>query len=310
MSFVLPLMSVILKSSERLELCAGCYVAPIPRDLVGRMEEDGPTMGGYRFSKDPVGLYFDVDELNTAKKLNHFQTQKLAVFTAMCIRLSTGIPIDVPFWLDIREKDLRQYGRTMIRTFRTGNDYTYPIDEGLQRTNLDIYCGGIPTLTELYTRWDNKHRLLRAIEFASIGFQTFHAPTRLVNHVTYMECLFAGSTAELSFRLAAALSWYLAAGKQADEREAVFQTVKDIYDTRSKVVHGNPSRGKTHLGVHLEQVEMLNTEIFNAIILRRHIELLGRNDDHYAAQLRKLALGLPGDFLETIKVPEGQARPA
>lgn len=299
MSFVLPLLSVSLNSNERLTLCDGCYVDAIDRDLLRRMEGDGPIMGGYHFSVTPIGLYFEIGNLATANHINHYQTQKLAVFTAMCLRLSTGIPLDIPFWLDIRGDDLYQYGRTMVRTFRTESNYTYPIDEGIQRTNLDIYCRGLPILTELYTRWDNRHRLLRAIEFASIGFQTFHAPTRLVNHVTYLETLFAGSTTELSFRLAASISWYLASDKSSEEREEVFQQVKEIYDTRSKVVHGNPSRGRTHLTRHLEQVEILNSEIFNTIIENTHIELLGRPDDYFALQLRKLALGLPGDFLGT-----------
>jgi hypothetical protein len=58
----------------------------------------------------------------------------------------------------------------------------------------------------------------------------------LVDAVIAWESLFAGTDAgELSFRIAAAMSWLM--GRTADDRLALHREITSLYGTRSRVVH-------------------------------------------------------------------------
>ena len=65
--------------------------------------------------------------------------------------------------------------------------------------------------------------------------------TRLVDNVTALEALL-GTTVEISFRLSAKVAGILA--NDDDERVAIYNQVRDYYDTRSRVVHGEPLKAK------------------------------------------------------------------
>jgi hypothetical protein len=64
---------------------------------------------------------------------------------------------------------------------------------------------------------------------------------RLLDTTTALEALF-DDKGEIAFKLAFRVASLLAADD--DEREAMFNSVKRFYDTRSRVVHGSPLKGK------------------------------------------------------------------
>lgn len=219
----------------------------------------------------------------------------------MLIRLSTGVPIDMPFWFDVDDDVVHGYGRTLVRTFRIGNHYKYPIDNGKQFGGLQKLPKGINTLINLFLTQTTQNRIIRAIEFSSVGFQMFHAPTRLVNQVTFLETLFnskSSKSTEITFQLSSSISWYLRAQKTPEEREQLFELVKDIYNARSRVVHGDDNNNPTY-GIRKSLIiaEDLNTEIFNAILEKNHINLFSMGEKRRKKQLQKLSIGIPCDFL-------------
>jgi hypothetical protein len=62
----------------------------------------------------------------------------------------------------------------------------------------------------------------------------------VVDAVVAWEALFGDSSGELRFRIAAAMAWLLAPD-DADSRDALFTEVRDLYDVRSRLVHGGAS---------------------------------------------------------------------
>jgi hypothetical protein len=217
----------------------------------------------------------------------------------MLIRLTTGKPIDMPFWLDAEDRDeIRGFGQTLVRTYRTGPRDTYKLDDELALERMNNLSKGVDRLVELFIREKDKNRIIRGIEFVSIGFQTFHIPTRIVNQVTFLETLFTTSRNEITFQLASRLSWYLATS-DAIRREDKFNLVKNIYDARSRVVHGehtnNPVR---NLMKWLIEAEELNTEVFNVILAKNHIDAFSASEKRRERELKKLTIGVPCDFLD------------
>jgi hypothetical protein len=71
--------------------------------------------------------------------------------------------------------------------------------------------------------------------------RTIRSDTRLVETITAVEALL-GTDIEINFRLAFRISQIL--GDDDDERLAIFDQMKRYYDTRSRVVHGEPLKGK------------------------------------------------------------------
>jgi len=71
--------------------------------------------------------------------------------------------------------------------------------------------------------------------------RTIRYDTCLVETITAVEALL-GTDIEINFRLAFRISQIL--GNDDDERLAIFDQMKRYYDTRSRVVHGEPLKGK------------------------------------------------------------------
>lgn len=67
---------------------------------------------------------------------------------------------------------------------------------------------------------------------------------KLIDFITAFEALFLkGVEGELSYRLALRCAYSL--GKDGDERKRVFEILRNTYDARSKIVHGEPIQSKS-----------------------------------------------------------------
>ena len=148
----------------------------------------------------------------------------------------------------------------------------------------------------LYVGERSKNRVLRAAEFAFIGFQTFHIPTRIVNHVTFLETLFSTSNTEIAHQLSSRIAWYLAPADEED-REELFYAVKKIYSARSRVVHGSSFAGKEEeMREQLATVEDLNRKVFAKILSANHVATFSSRDKRRIKELQKLGLGVSSKF--------------
>ena len=146
----------------------------------------------------------------------------------------------------------------------------------------------------LYITERSKNRVLRAVEFTSIGFQTFHVPTRLVNHVTFLETLFSTSNSEIAHQLSSRIAWYLAPA-DGEQREELFYIAKKIYGARSQTVHGS-SYNDVKMRGHLESVEDLNRKVFTKILSAGHVATFSDPDKFRVKELQKLGLGIASTF--------------
>lgn len=90
--------------------------------------------------------------------------------------------------------------------------------------------------------------------------------TRLVDLITAAEAL-VGTSIEISFRLSFRIAGILA--ESDDERLAIFHDVRDFYDTRSRVVHGQPLEAKHR--THLEDYPVLRGYVRRLLTAFMHL---------------------------------------
>ena len=295
----MPLLNATLRHSDEYKLCGGCAITRLDNEVLKALKADKAIVGGYENSVErlSVGLTFTLGDLPFEPKLSRTELIRLGIYCAVLMRLATGVPVDVPFWFDVDKKVVVMFGRTTIRTYTPFGNYVYILDDGIAENGLSNLVPRLEALIHLARKEDIQNRLVRAIDFASVGFQTRHTPTRLVNHVTFMETLFTTTSAEISFQLASAISWYLKASEPAEERFRAFEDIRDLYNARSRVVHGDDQKDVLKdAGKISRRVETLNTEIFNVLLSKNHIDAFSMSEDRRRKELRKLALGVSSAF--------------
>jgi hypothetical protein len=102
--------------------------------------------------------------------------------------------------------------------------------------------------------------------------------------------------------LSSCISWYLKANTPSDEREELFEKAKDIYNIRSRIVHGDNYKNPIHgIGKFLIIAEELNTTVFNQILAQDHIKLFSMSEKRRRKQLQKLSIGVPCEFLSFVQ---------
>ena len=272
--------SAELNYVDSIELGPGVSIIRLNPQYRQRLQDDKVLLSGYQSSLDRLSTRISLQP-SISLRDKHFSLNgalSLAIFLSFALRLATGIPFDIPFWFDVSENDnILGIGRTSIRTYRSWPRYQYPIDKGITIRNINHIIPHLPSLVEKYIKLHDSDKIIKAIEFAAIGFQTFHIPTRLINQVMFMEILFSTDIQELSFQLASRISWYLKHSHNPKEREELFKKTKKIYTMRSKIVHGENQKNKeksyTQMRQMLEQTESINSEIFREILKQNHIEL-------------------------------------
>ncbi len=291
----IPFVDAHFSTRKKIKLGKGIEIIETPKTFIERLEKDEKDHYRYRssFDKMNIGLRITPSQsIFEGKRFSQDGIHDIGIVCSLIIRLATGIPIDFPFWFDYSKEDnIRSYGASLVRTYRTGPRYYYPIDTGKQFDGLKILIKHFDTLLKLFLEEKSNNRIVRAIEFASIGFQTFHIPTRLVNHVIFLETLFSNSNNEIAFQLASKIALYLHKKSEFTKKENTFKNVKEIYKLRSKVVHGNSLKDINKQ--LLDKVEELNTTVFNTILRNNDIDLFSLGNEALNKQFNKLSLGIP-----------------
>ena len=119
---------------------------------------------------------------------------------------------------------------------------------------------------------------------------------RLVDSVIAWENLFGTSEGEPRLRISAAMAWLLA--RSGVERQDLQREVKQLYDDRSKIVHGASFNEVAIAEKASRALELARRSL--RVLLQERPELLGLPD----GAARSLSLILSGDFAER---PEGSA---
>ena len=299
-SIILPLIDSNLNHSDSIELIPGVHVTRLGPQYREHLQKDKVLIGGYQRSLERmfVGLSLEPSIAYKKRQLSLAESLLMAIFVTFTLRLATEVTIDIPFWLDLSTDGLiLGCGRTLVRTYRTSPPYTYPLDEGRTHDHIELLRPHLSSLLHRYLENPDTDRVIKALEFASVGFQTLHVPTRIVNQVTFMEVLFSSEVQELSFQLASRISWYLRHSHSHAEREDIFEAVKGIYRMRSEIVHGASGKNlRALMRQRLKQSEFVNSEIFREMLAHNHIDLFSAKNRK--EHLRKLSLGLPCDFFK------------
>lgn len=85
-------------------------------------------------------------------------------------------------------------------------------------------------------------RIQSSILFFKVATETFRNETRLVNFSIALESIFSTDNIELSYRISLRVSFFL--GNNSVERKKIFEEVREIYNLRSRIVHGNVLKKK------------------------------------------------------------------
>ena len=138
---IVPLLDATLNEHQYINFCPGCSIVEITQNYIDKLKENEGISRYYKRSINDIkiGFCFTPIEAFPAQRLRSPDSLKLAIFCCMVIRLSTGVPIDVPFWLDVSENgDLLDFERTLVRTYRNEPKYNYPLDEEIAFERLDL----------------------------------------------------------------------------------------------------------------------------------------------------------------------------
>lgn len=298
---VIPLFDAELSFEDSYELCDGISVFTLKQDYEEYLRSKPELIARYESSLRYMkcGLSIEPMMIKNSEKLNLVNLIKFGVFIALSIRLATGVPIDIIYWFDVENDEVRSCGNTRIKTYRVGKRYPYPLDDGKQYSGLIALKSGISDIAQKCLQESSKNVLIRAVEFVASGFQHLYIPSRLVNNTIFLESLFSHSNIEIGFQIAASVSWYLKSGNKVNERDDLFKRIKELYKYRSLIVHGQDISSKSRkLLENFWFSEEINTDILQNILTRNHIETFSMPKKKRMEELRKLSLGAGSVFLE------------
>lgn len=298
---VLPLFDAELSKSDTYDLCNGLSIFNLPNSYEKKLRSQTELIARYERSLKYMrsGLAIEPAKIENGIELDWQKLLEFGTFVAMSIRLVTGVPIDIPYWFDMDGDEIKGNGNTQLKTYRTGNRYMYPLDDGKQSMGLSALQTGFEDILKNYMQSSNRNVLIRAVEFAAIGFQTRHIPSRLVNNTIFLESLFSCSNVEIAFQIASSVSWYLEFENTQEKRSELFSKIKELYRYRSKIVHGSDISSKnTDLRNSLLFSETINTKIYQKILTKKHVDIFSMNQKKRQEELRNLSLGVKSALMK------------
>ncbi len=297
---VIPLFHVELSQQRYYNFCDGISLFTLPNTYEKQLRSMPSLIVGYEniLPNMKIGLEIETSKFVCGKKLNNNDLFDFGSFISMSLSLATGKPIDIPYWFDVEDDEIKGGGTTSFRTYILGKRYSSPLDNENQKKGFDAFKKRVSEIVDKYSN-DRTNNLIRAISFVSIGFQSRNLFSKIVNNTIFLESLFSASNDEVAFQIASSVSWYLKSKNTDEERLEMFSKVKKLYDYRSKIVHGSDISSITkELKTNLKFSEELNTEIFTKILNDNHVEIFSKKKKLRQKELKKLSLGAGGVFMD------------
>ena len=127
---VLPLFDAELSTCDSIEICQGVSIFNLPNSYQQTLRSNAELIARYGRSLDYMksGIQIETEKIPDGDQLNWGSLLELGIFISMSIRLATGVPVDVPYWFDMEDDEIKGYGNPQVSTYRTGHRYMYPLD--------------------------------------------------------------------------------------------------------------------------------------------------------------------------------------
>lgn len=137
--------------------------------------------------------------------------------------------------------------------------------------SLSDYGGKYPDSEHLYK--GNSTRMGRAIYFTSAARRSFIVEMKIVFYCTALECLFTTGTQEISHKISERVSILL--GTSLESRKTLYEIVKDAYNYRSKLVHGQ------HIRKEKKDLKSLSSQLDNILreLISEENEVFSKSDN-------------------------------
>jgi len=183
----------------------------------------------------------DFQWLSAKRGKAYFFAEVLQYFKDGVTHLGYSVPFFLPNWAhQIRRQGLFFLGNPRRMVYERGTK-RYHISE-TEKQHLEGWWKVITIPTVLEALENKKGNLRQATYRAAQYYEASHERTesveRLIALAIGLESLFSPSDqGELNYRIALLLAQFI--GKDAEERKAIFASVKDLYNRRSKLVHGS-----------------------------------------------------------------------
>ena len=133
-------------------------------------------------------------------------------------------------------------------------------------------------------------RLFRFHDFLSTARHANDLAVKISHYMTCLEVLFSTGSAELTYKLSERVAFFLA--KTPAERKIIFQTVKNAYSFRSKLVHGDVLEASKKIQHASEEIDKLLRRLLLKILEDEKIEkVFQKSKDDLDDYLTNLTLG-------------------
>ncbi len=162
---------------------------------------------------------------------------------------------------------------------------TSTVSLGTHHLATDVECERVQELLSLIEQLDTKPIQTAAKRFIGASINRKDVEDSLIDAVVGLESLF-GARAEIAFHVSSGVSRLL--GKDAHEREEIFKSTKQIYDARSKIVHGSQKDLKKIDVPTLRERALSDLKKCIATLIEKRQDLL---DLDTATRVRALVLG-------------------
>lgn len=135
------------------------------------------------------------------------------------------------------------------------------------------HSGGKNPDSDHFYKKKNVDRMNRAIYFILGARRSATIPMKILSYCTALECLFTTGTSELSYKIAERVALFF--GTSNVTKKYYFKVIKDAYNCRSKVVHGQQigKESDVSLGKLCQDLD----EILRQLVVNNH-EIFSKSD--------------------------------
>lgn len=136
--------------------------------------------------------------------------------------------------------------------------------------------GGKLPMPNIFVKEKNYSRVNRAEYFTIVARTSSIIPTKLLNYISALECLFTTSTNELAHQISERVAILL--GSNIDERLKYYSEIKSAYNYRSKIVHGDSIKKYYE---KLESIEAICQRLDSVLrtIFSQHAVIFSKTDE-------------------------------
>ena len=114
----------------------------------------------------------------------------------------------------------------------------------------ESFGGKLPDSNHLFKEYDS-NRFVRASYFLGVARNIHILPMKIVSYCTALECLFTVGKSEINHKIAERVAIMLGTSKKS--KKDLFRLIKDAYNYRSSLVHGQNLKGKENALVDISR---------------------------------------------------------